>query len=122
MDEAIDFAHEFFRIYTDALLARDADGLADLYAVPALIAFPQQSIVVTDAAQTREFFASSWEQYHGVTEVEPAIEVLSSCPHSIWADVEWTYDGEPRERFVYQLLNDGDRWQVGVLTPLSAGS
>lgn len=35
-------AEQFFETYTYALLARDAAGIADHYAVPALIEFPDQ--------------------------------------------------------------------------------
>lgn len=43
-----------------------------------------------------------------MTEAEHAITIVASTEHSIWADVTWTYGGEPRERFIYQLLKDGN--------------
>lgn len=109
---------EFFDRYAQALLARDADAIAGLYAVPSLIAFPGQSIPVSDQAQTRDFFAASFGQYDGVSEADPDIVVLAHSGHSIWADVTWSYDGQPRERFIYQLLDGPVGWQIGVLTPL----
>lgn len=120
MVNAHEIANDFFRTYAQALLDRDSETLARLYAVPALIAFPGQCIAVSDREQTRQFFDQAAVQYDGVTEAEPAVTVLAATAHSIWADVVWSYDGQPRERFVYQLLRDGDSdaWQVGVLTPL----
>lgn len=111
-------ADGFFEGYAQALLDRDAQRLSELYAVPSLIAFPQRSIPVTDAEQTRQFFDQGWSQYDGVDEAEPDVDVVAASPHSIWADVVWSYDGQPRERFIYQLLKSESGWQVGVLTPL----
>lgn len=118
MVNAHEIAVTFFQTYAQALLARDAEKLSRLYAVPALIAFPQQTIPVTNPVQTREFFEQGWDQYQGITEVEPAVSIVAATSHSIWADVVWSYSGQPRERFIYQLLGAGDEWQVGVLTPL----
>lgn len=117
--EAHEIATTFFDTYAQALLDRDGEKLSHLYAVPALIAFPQQSILVADRQQTRKFFDQGWEQYAGVDEVEPAVRIIVASAYSIWADVTWSYGGEPRERFIYQLLNTGDDWEVGVLTPLA---
>ncbi|KGM03061.1 DUF4440 domain-containing protein [Cellulomonas cellasea] len=113
-----DEVHEFFDRYAAALLARDEAAVARLYAVPALIVFPGTTIPVTDARQTEQFFASAWEQYAGVDTAEPRIALLARGPASVWADVTWTYGGEPRERFCYQLLRAADAWQIVVLTPL----
>ena len=111
-------AREFFDRYRDALLARDEQALADLYAVPALILFPGQSLPVGDRAQTAQFFASAFGQYEGVTGTTADVAVVAEAPHSIWADVTWHHDTGASERFVYQLLDTGGRWQIGVLTPL----
>lgn len=111
-------AQEFFDRYTRALLDRDEEALADLYAVPALIAFPQQSLAVADRSQTAAFFSSAFSQYEGVEDTSADINVIAEAPHSIWADVTWHHDNDLTERFVYQLLDTGDRWQIGVLTPL----
>lgn len=109
----------FFDRYASALLARDAEAVAELYAVPALVLFPGQSIAVTDRAQTATFFAQSWSQYDGIDEATPAIDVLAATEHSIWADVTWSYGGAASERFVYQLTADGGDWRISVLTPVS---
>lgn len=111
---------EFFSRYARALLDRDAEAIADLYAVPGLIAFPGQSIAVSERAQTRDFFASSWGGYAGVTEADPSVHIVAQTGHSVWVDVTWSYGGEPRERFIYQLLDGPNGWQVGVLTPLGS--
>ena len=113
-----DVTDEFFARYARALLARDADAVAAMYAVPALIAFPGRSIAVGDRQQTRDFFASTWPSYEGVTEAEPQVQVLAATDHSVWADVAWSYGGAVQERFVYQLLDRPDGWQIGVLTPM----
>lgn len=118
MTTPLDTATAFFAGYAQALLDRDAQRLSSLYAVPALILFPQKPIPVTDAAQTAAFFDQGWEQYDGVEEAEFAVDIVASTGHSIWADVTWTYGGRPRERFIYQLVNDEGSWQVAVLTPL----
>lgn len=102
----------FLARYAEALLARDADAVADLYAVPALIA-------VTEREQTRDFFAANWAGYNGVTEADPEASVIARAAHSVWVDVTWRYAGEPRERYVYQLLDGPSGWQIGVLTPLA---
>ena len=112
-------AHEFFDSYAKSLLARDADAIADSYAVPALILFPGNSIAVSDRAQARDFFASAFGQYAGVTEARPEVESVAATDHSIWADVTWHYDTLPPERNMYQLIADGDTWKIAVLTPLT---
>ncbi len=108
----------FFARYAEALLARDADAVAELYAVPALIAFPGRSIAVSEREQTRDFFAANWAGYTGVTEADPEASVIARADHSLWVDVTWRYAGQPRERYVYQLLDGPSGWQIGVLTPL----
>lgn len=108
----------FFEHYAAALLARDEKAMAGMYAVPALILFPGNSIGVTDAKQTEEFFASSWSQYEGVIDVEKRIVIMGETPASVWADVTWSYDGQPRERFCYQLIEGKKGYQVAVLTPI----
>ena len=99
---------QFFDDYAAALLARDEHAIAAMYAVPSLILFPGQSIAVSDAAQTAQFFASAWGQY----------AVLAEAPGSVWADVTWMHGGVPRERFTYQLVGTDDAWQIAVLTPM----
>jgi hypothetical protein len=110
---------EFFGRYTDALLARDAAAVAALYAVPSLILFPGQSIAVTDAQQTEEFFASSWAQYEGVDRVDRSIAVMGEGPGAIWADVTWTYGSRGSEHFCYQLIATPGGTQIAVLTLLA---
>jgi ketosteroid isomerase-like protein len=119
MADTSDIVNEFFERYASSLLARDAKAIAGMYAVPALILFPGQSIPVGDAGQTAEFFASTWDQYAGVDAVDHRVEVMAETPHSIWADVTWSYGGEPRERFCYQLVSGADGWQIAVLTPMT---
>ena len=110
---------QFFDRYAAALLARDERTMGRLYAIPALILFPGNPIVVSDAAQTEQFFASSWSQYDGVDAVTRDIDIMAEAPGSVWADVTWSYDGQPRERFCYQLVGAGDEHQIAVLTPMS---
>lgn len=111
-------AHEFFDTYTRALLERDAKAIADHYAVPALIEFPEQAIAVSDAAQTEGFFAGAFGQYEGVTEVNSTVNVIAETGHSLWADVTWSYDDTRAERMMYQLVRAGGAWKIAVLTPL----
>jgi hypothetical protein len=114
-----DVANEFFERYAAALLARDEKAIADMYAVPSLILFPGRSIVVGDARQTEEFFAASWGQYDGVDAVDKQIVIMGEAPGSLWVDVTWSYDGEARERFCYQLVPGPDGYQITVLTPMA---
>lgn len=107
----------FFDRYRAALLDRDAARIATMYAVPGLILFPGTSVVVTHQQQTEQFFAASFNQYEGVAEVEHEVTIIAEASHSVWADVTWSYDGRPRERFCYQLLGTGDP-QIAVLTPM----
>lgn len=116
---ATETTQTFFHAYAQSLLDRDAAAIAQLYAVPALILFPGQSIPVTSVEQTEEFFESSFEQYHGIAEANFDITIAAEADHSIWADVTWTYGGAPAERFIYQLVLAGDAWKIAVLTPLS---
>ena len=109
---------EFFDRYADALLARDAPAVAALYAVPSLILFPGQSIPVTDAQQTEEFFASSWAQYEGVDRVDRSIAIMGGGPGTTWADVTWIY-GSGSEHFCYQLIATPGGTQIAVLTLLA---
>lgn len=115
-----DQTNDFFDSYARALLDRDAEQIADLYAVPALIVSPGQSIAVTDRSQTREFFAAGMSGYDDVIDATAEVTVLAQTGHSVWADVTWRYDGDPRERYVYQLVAGADGWQIAVLTPLEA--
>lgn len=110
---------QFFGRYAAALLARDEHAVAALYAVPALILFPGQSIAVSDARQTEQFFASSWGQYEGVDEVERSVEIMAEAPGIVWADVTWSYGGRAQERFCYQLVEGPDGYRIAVLTPLA---
>lgn len=120
--EAATVAEEFFDSYTRHLLDRDAAALADDYAVPALIEFPRQRILVTDAAQTEQFFAGAFGQYEGITDASTTITVPAATDHSIWTVVEFEYDGPddviPGERNLYQLIHMDGGWRISVLTPL----
>jgi hypothetical protein len=109
---------EFFDRYAAALLARDEKAIARMYAVPGLILFPGNAVVVSDARQTEEFFASSWGQYDGVDAVDKRIVVMGEAPGTVWADVTWSYGGAERERFCYQLVSGPDGWRIAVLTPM----
>jgi hypothetical protein len=108
----------FFERYASALLARDAKAIAGLHAVPSLILFPGRSIPVSDANQTEEFSASSWGEYDGTDAVDKHIVVMGEAPGSLWADVTWSYGGQPRERFCYQLVEGSDGYQIAALTPM----
>ena len=118
MTDTKEKADEFFERYASALLARDEKVIAQMYAVPSLILFPGNSIVVDNAKQTEEFFATSWGQYEGVSEAQKQIVIMGEAPHSVWADVTWSYEGEPHERFCYQLVEKDGRYQIAVLTPM----
>jgi hypothetical protein len=111
-------AHEFFERYAAALLARDEKEIARMYAVPSLILFPGQSIVVNDSRQTEQFFAAAWDQYEGVEAVDKQIVIMGEAAHSIWADVSWSFGGRVRERFCYQLVRAADGYRIAVLTPI----
>ena len=110
---------QFFESYASALLARDAQAVAHLYAVPSLILFPGQTIAVGDAEQTAAFFSSSWGQYEDVHSIEKVIILMGEAPSTVWADVTWTYGGRAQERFCYQLIKRDLEWQIAVLTPMS---
>jgi ketosteroid isomerase-like protein len=118
MNETNSSVEEFFDRYAAALLARDAAAIARMYAVPSLILFPDNSIPVTDEQQTEQFFATTWAQYEGVDSLDHDIRILGEAPHSVWADVTWSWDGQPRERLCYQLVGSGDDQRIAVLTPM----
>lgn len=119
MTTRADSVTDFFDRYEAALLDRDAKALANLYDVPSLILFPGRSVAVGDTAQTEAFFASAFAQYEGVTSVDREVAVMAEAPHSVWADVTWTYPSRPAERFCYQLVGGGAGFRIAVLTPLS---
>lgn len=108
----------FFHRYQAALLERDAARTATMYAVPGLILFPGSSVAVTDPAQTEQFFTAAFGQYEGVTSVDHELTTIAQTGHSVWADVTWSYDGRPQERFCCQLINAAAGPQIAVLTPL----
>lgn len=110
---------QFFERYATKLLARDEKAIAEMYAVPSLILFPGRSIVVGDSKQTEDFFASSWGQYEGIDAVEKRIAVMGEAPNSVWVDVTWSYCGQARERFCYQLIEGAKGYQIAVLTPMA---
>jgi ketosteroid isomerase-like protein len=109
---------QFFDRYADALLARDATAIARMYAVPSLVLFPGQPVLVTDARQTEEFFASAWGQYEGVDAVTKQLELMGEAPGSVWADVTWSWGGRAQERFCYQLVEQEGEYRIAVLTPM----
>ena len=110
---------QFFDSYTRALLDRDAKAIAEHYAVPALIEFPDHPIAVSDASQTEQFFSGAFGQYEAVSTTHATIKIVVETGHSIWVDVTWTHDaGAPSERFLYQLVRSGSDWRIAVLTPL----
>ena len=112
-------AEQFFNSYTRALLDRNAGAIAEHYAVPALIEFPEHPIAVSSASQTEQFFAGAFSQYEGVTSTHAAVKVVASTGHSIWVDVTWTHSpSRQEERFLYQLVRDSESWKIAVLTPL----
>lgn len=112
----------FFTAYREALLARDEKGIAAMYAVPGLILFPGNALAVSKEKQTEKFFASSWDQYEGVDDITPTIELLAEAPGTVWADVTWSHDGVVRERMVYQLVATDTGYRIAVLTPMDAAS
>jgi hypothetical protein len=118
MADVDDEVSRFFERYASALLARDARTIATMYAVPGLIVFPGSVIAISDAAQTEQFFASSWGQYDGVDAIDTQIDIIRRAPGTVWVDVTWSYGGRPRERFCYQLLGGAGGYQIVVLTPL----
>lgn len=81
-------AGAFFATYAEALLRRDADAIAEHYATPALIEFPQAAIPVSERAQTRDFFETAFAQYRDVTQTDHTIKVAAcGCPaSSSWQD------------------------------------
>jgi hypothetical protein len=119
MTTASETAQEFFDRYAAALLARDEEAMAHMYAVPSLILFPGSSIVISDASQTAAFFAAAWDQYSGIDAVDKEIAIMGEAPASVWADVTWSYGGRRRERFCYQLIPGPHGYQVAVLTPMA---
>jgi hypothetical protein len=118
MTQTVDKANQFFERYSAALLARDETALAEMYAIPSLILFPGNSIPVSDNRQTEEFFAASWEQYEGVETVDRQMTVMAEAPGSVWVDVIWSFEGQARERFCYQLIEGTGGYQIAVLTPM----
>jgi hypothetical protein len=118
MMQTTDKANQFFERYAAALLARDETAMIGMYAIPSLILFPGNSIAVSDARQTEEFFAASWEQYEGVDSVDQQVVIMAEAPGSVWANVTWSFQGQPRERFCYQLIEGADGYQIAVLTPM----
>ncbi len=122
MTDITEKVEQFFERYASALLARDEQVMAGMYAVPALILFPGRSIPVSDASQTEAFFAASWSQYNGVDAVDKQIVVMGEAPRSVWVDVTWSYDGTARERFCYQLVEGPDGYRIAVLTPMEVAA
>ena len=109
----------FLTDYAAALLARDEHRVADLYAVPALVLFPGNAVAVSAREQTEQFFVSAWGQYDGVDTVAHEVTLMGAGPATAWLDVTWVYDGQPRERFCYQVVQGADgAWRIAVLTPL----
>lgn len=112
-------AEQFFERYAAALLARDATAVSRLYAVPSLIVFPGRLLAVTDEGQTREFFASAWDQYEGVHEMDKQVRVIAEAPGCVWVDVTWSRRGRDQERFCYQLVDVPEGYRIAVLTPMA---
>jgi ketosteroid isomerase-like protein len=118
MSTTIERAETFFEQYELALLARDADAIALMYSVPALIVFPGDLIPVVHTDQTRDFFASAFDQYEGIRDVDRQMSMIAETPGSLWVDVTWSFQIRPSERFCYQLVDRQGELQIAVLTPL----
>jgi len=118
MTTTIERVETFFESYERALLARDADAIASMYSVPALIVFPGDLIPVVHTDQTRDFFASAFDQYEGVRYIDREMAVIAEAPGSFWVDLTWSFQERPSERFCYQLVDQHGDLQIAVLTPL----
>ena len=120
---------DFFARYTGYLTEGDLDGLADIYSYPSLAVSPQGILAITDAEQTRAFFAAGREFYHGrqIMAVRAADIVTDIEVGSIWVGhlvlENLDADGNlvDRERNAYQVVTgpDGIR-RIAVTTPLDA--
>ena len=113
-----DTVESFFARDAEALLARDEQAVADLYAVPALVLFPGTAIAVSDRARTAAFFASSWARYEGVDTADPMITVMGEGAVGVWADVTWDHGHGSAEGFCYRLVAGEDGYRIAVLTLL----
>jgi hypothetical protein len=40
------------------------------------------------------------------------------APGTLWVDVTWSYGGQAREKFRYQLVETHNGLRIAVLTPL----
>jgi hypothetical protein len=48
-----------------------------------------------------------------------SFRMAAEAPGTLWADVTWSYGGQPCERFCYQLVEGTEGWQIAVLTPMA---
>lgn len=112
------FVRDFFVRHARALLDRDAAGIAELHAVPGLILVPGRVVAVNDRDQVEDFFHASWCNRGEVGELGNHITVIAEAPGSLWVDVTWSYPGDFRERFRYQLTEQDGEWYIAVVTPL----
>jgi hypothetical protein len=118
---------DFFARYTGYLTDGDLDGLADIYHYPSLAVSPQGVMAITDAEQTRAFFAAGREFYHGrhimavrAEDIVTDIEVGSIwVGHLVLENLDADGNLVDRERNAYQVVTgpDGTR-RIAVTTPL----
>ncbi len=108
-----------------ALSAADPHGIADCWALPALVLSDEGAIVLTEAGQIESFFTRAIEGYRsqGLTATRPQLERVEPLSEKLTSvDVRWpTFDAtgaekaSERSHYILQLGEDGQqRIQVAL--------
>lgn len=118
-------AAEFFTRYAAAFTALDGDGVAALYAEPALIVHGGHGTAWPDRAAVRHNMAALCEHYRarGLQHAQPVLrQAMAQGADAGYVDVHWTLqwapaqDGTPAApaqfRTGYLLQRTAGRWQL----------
>lgn len=112
-----DTIRSFLERYGAALSAGDLDGVADCWALPALVVSDDGAVEVTDTEQIRTFFgqAVAWYRSRGIVATRPQIERTEPLSDRLVSvDARWpTFDADgsevssERSRYVLRVVDDG---------------
>jgi hypothetical protein len=109
----------FLDRYADALVSGDLPGIAECYALPALVVGDAATIPVADPAQVEAAFGGAADAYRaqGLVGLRPEVRAIDPLTGAL-VDVGWAYldtAGRQRQHTSYRyLLRRADTGRLGI--------
>jgi ketosteroid isomerase-like protein len=111
----------FLDRYADALVSGDLPGIAECYALPALVVGDAATIPVADPAQVEAAFGGAADAYRaqGLVGLRPEVRAIDPLTGALTlVDVGWAYldtAGRQRQHTSYRyLLRRADTGRLGI--------